>query len=455
MGKSEFNYGLMTDLYQVTMAAGYFTQGMKQEATFELFTRRMPTERGYLVVAGLEQALEYLEELRFEREEIEYLKGLPVFKHVGGEFFDYLREFKFTGTVWAIPEGSLAFPNEPLLRVTAPLIEAQIVETYLLSMVNFQTLIATKGARVCWAAGMDGRERAVVEFGTRRAHGPVAGSLAARAAYIGGCSGTSNLDAGRRYNIPVFGTAAHSWTLAFESEMEAFEKYYELFPETTTLLIDTYNTLAGAELATRLGSGVKGVRIDSGDLVKESRQVREILDAAGMKETKIVLSGDLNEQSIAAMVREGVPVDILGVGTDLSTSRDAPSLGGVYKLVEYIGTDSKKRYTAKFSSEKTTLPGAKQVFRRRGPDGKYEGDVIALAGESDPSGGEPVLVEVMRGGERCVERVEPVKSQALAREELARLGDEYKRLSGPARYTVQLSEALAALLEQVRRQHSA
>ena len=299
---------------------------------------------------------------------------------------------------------------------------------------------------------MDGRQRSVVEFGTRRAHGPVAGSLAARAAYIGGCSGTSNLDAGRRFGLPVFGTAAHSWTLAFDSELEAFEKYFGLYPDSTTLLIDTYNTRAGAELATKLGSGVRGVRIDSGDLAKESRQVREILDTAGMRETKIVLSGDLNEQAIAQMVKDGVPVDIFGVGTDLSTSRDAPSLGGVYKLVEYIGADGKKCCKAKFSAEKTTLPGAKQVFRRRGPDGKYAGDMIALAGESDPSGGEPLLVEVMRGGERCVERVEPVKSQALAREELAKLGDEYKRLSGPARYPVQLSDALTALLEQVRRQ---
>jgi nicotinate phosphoribosyltransferase len=455
MGKSEFNYGLMTDLYQLTMAAGYFTQGMRQEATFELFTRRMPEGRGYLVTAGLEQALEYLEGLHFEEDEVEYLSNLPVFKYVDKKFFDYLRDLRFTGDVWAIPEGTLAFPNEPLLRVTAPLIEAQLVETYLLSMVNFQTLIATKGARVCTAACIDGRERAVIEFGTRRAHGPVAGALAARAAFIGGCAGTSNLEAGKRYGIPVFGTAAHSWTLAFDSELEAFEKYYRLFPDSTTLLIDTYNTTVGAEYATHLGKGVRGVRIDSGNLEKDSRLVREILDAAGMKETKIVLSGDLNEQSIARMVSEGVPADIFGVGTDLATSRDAPSLGGVYKMVERIGADGEKRYTAKFSSEKMTLPGAKQVFRIYGSDGLYAGDKIALATESAPEGSEPLLAQVMRGGARCEERIEIKRSQALARRELAKLGEQYKRLSEPAKYPVQLSEPLAVVLEQVRRDVSA
>ncbi|HKX28524.1 MAG TPA: nicotinate phosphoribosyltransferase, partial [Blastocatellia bacterium] len=270
--------GLATELYQLTMAAAYQANRRDGRASFELFVRRLPPQRSYLVVAGLEQALEYLSGLRFSQEDVDYLRSLPVFAHVGREFFDYLRNFRFTGEVWAIPEGEIAFAGEPLLRVTAPLIEAQLIETFLLATINFQTLIATKASRVVESA----RGRGVIEFGARRCHGFDAAIYAARAAFIGGCVGTSNVEAGRRFDLPVYGTAAHSFTMVFDREAEAFDAYSRVFPESTILLLDTYDTIAAAHLATKFGPRLRGVRLDSGDLVQLSRQVRMILDSAGM-----------------------------------------------------------------------------------------------------------------------------------------------------------------------------
>ena len=322
--------GLATDLYQLTMAAAYHANGRNEQASFELFARQLPRERSYLIVAGLEQALDYLRRLSFSSDEIEYLRGLPAFDRVSPKFFDYLRDFRFSGDVWAMPEGTVAFAGEPLLRVTAPLIEAQIVETYLLATINFQTLIATKASRIVEAA----QGRGIIEFGARRAHGFGAAIYAARAAVIGGCIGTSNVEAGRMFDIPEYGTAAHSFTMAFEREIDAFRAYFKVFPDSSTLLLDTYDTINAARLATEFGPELRGVRLDSGDLIELSKQVRAILDEAGMRQTKILASGDLNEFKIAEMIAAGAPIDVFGVGTDLSTSRDAPALGGVYKLVE-------------------------------------------------------------------------------------------------------------------------
>src|SRR5262247_2835942 len=312
--------GLATDLYQLTMAAAYHASGRRERASFELFTRKLPEGRSYLIVAGLEQALDYLRGLSFSDGEIEYLRGLPAFESVSAEFFDYLRDFRFTGEVWAMPEGTVAFAGEPLARVTAPLIEAQIVETYLLSTINFQTLIATKASRIVEAA----EGRGIIEFGARRCHGFGAALYAARAAFIGGCVGTSNVEAGRLFELPVYGTAAHSFVMAFDSEREAFHAYHEVFPESTVLLLDTYDTLNAAHLATEFGPELRGVRLDSGDLAELSKRVRSILDEAGMRRTKIFASGDLNEFKIAELIAAGAPIDLFGVGTDLSTSRDAP-----------------------------------------------------------------------------------------------------------------------------------
>ena len=321
-----------------------------------MFVRRLPANRHFLIAAGLEQAVEYLLNLRFTSEEIDYLRGLPQFRHAPAEFFGTLAELRFTGDLFAVPEGTPVFAGEPLMTVRAPLLEGQIAETYLLSTIAFQTMIASKAARVAQAAA----SRTVVEFGTRRAHSPAAGLLAARAAYIGGCAGTSNADAGFRFGIPVYGTCAHSWIQSFSSEIESFRRLQELLGEATVYLIDTYDTLEGARRAASLGRPLWGVRIDSGNLRDASVQVRRILDEAGLNDAKIMVSGDLNEDKIREL--GDAPIDAFGVGTDLATSADAPNLGAVYKLVE-LEIDGIKRYTFKSSENKETLPGAKQIFR--------------------------------------------------------------------------------------------
>jgi nicotinate phosphoribosyltransferase len=290
--------GLMTDLYQLTMAAAYFECGMEHEATFELFTRRLEANRGFYLACGLELALDYLEGLRFSGSRLDWLRRLPQFSRVSPRFFERLRDFSFTGEVWALPEGTPFFPDEPILRVTGPALEAQLVETYLLSVINEQTLIASKAARVAYAA----RGKHVSDFGTRRAHGPEAGLLVARAAYVGGAASTSNVEAGWRLGIPLKGTFAHSWVMTFDKEEEAFETYSKLFPEGTTILIDTYDTVAAAKKVVALGRPVSGVRIDSGDLLAQAREVRKVLDAGGLRATKIVLSGDLNEEDRKSVV---------------------------------------------------------------------------------------------------------------------------------------------------------
>jgi nicotinate phosphoribosyltransferase len=350
---------LVTDLYELTMAAGYFAAGKAQErAVFELFVRRLPSNRDVLIAAGVQQAAEYLLNLRFDEEEVRFLRTLPQFARAGEDFFDYLRRFRFTGELWAMREGTPFFPGEPIATVIAPLIEGQLAETYLLATFAFQSLIASKAARIVDAA----EGRGVVEFGTRRAHTPETGVLAARASYIAGCAGTSNVEAGRRFEIPVFGTSAHSWVLAFPDELASFRALQKLLGEGTVYLIDTFDTLEGARKAVSLGRPAWGVRLDSGDLASLSRQVREILDDAGFHDTKIMATSDLNEYRIAELVAAAAPIDSFGVGTDLATSADAPSLSAVYKLVQ-LDVAGIRRNVAKFSEDKQTLPGAKQVFR--------------------------------------------------------------------------------------------
>jgi nicotinate phosphoribosyltransferase len=355
---------LHTDLYQLTMAAGYFESRKQNErATFELFVRKFPANREFLIAAGLQQAVEYLLNLSFTGEQIDYLRTLPGLANASSEFFEYLREFRFTGDLWAMPEGTVFYAGEPVLCLRAPLIEAQIPETFLLGTIAFQSMIASKAVRVVAAAA----GRSVVEFGARRAHSPEAGVLAGRAAYIGGCSGTSNVETGFRYGVPVFGTAAHSWTMAFAGETAAFRHLQKLLGPGTIYLIDTYDTLEGARHAAALGQPLWGVRLDSGDIAELSRQVRRILDEAGLTDAKIMASGDLNEDKIRALIQASAPIDAFGVGTELATSADAPSLSAVYKIVE-IDVGGIKRYTAKYSPDKVTWPGTKQVFRFDGVD---------------------------------------------------------------------------------------
>src|SRR5216684_5841745 len=392
--------GLLADLYELTMAAGYVETRFEARATFELFVRSLPSRRNCLVAAGLEQALEFLENVRFAPEEITYLRRHPAFRHIGPGFFDYLAQFRFTGDVWAMPEGTPFFPGEPMLRVTAPIAEAQIVETYLLATLNFQTMIASKAARV----GVAARGRPVIEFGTRRAHGIESGVLAARAAYIGGCQGTSNVMAGHRFGTPTYGTQAHSWIMAHHEEEEAFRKFLEIFPDHAVLLVDTYDVRAAVEKIIAMGRKPRGVRLDSGDLAADSAWVRQRLDQAGWNDVIVFASGDLDEDRISSLLAVGAKIDGFGVGTALVTSNDSPTLGVIYKLVE-IEIGGEVRSAAKFSAAKVTYPGRKQVYRFSHTDGNFAHDVIGLMEEKFP-GAETLLEPVMVSGKRTAPRTD-------------------------------------------------
>lgn len=442
--------GLLTDLYELTMAAGYVQNRFDARATFELFVRNLPQRRNYLVAAGLEQALDFLENVRFSSEDVSYLRGLPFFSNVHSDFFDYLSRFQFTGDVWALPEGTIFFPGEPLLRVTAPIAEAQLVETGLLSIFHFQTLIASKASRVtAVAAG-----RPVVEFGSRRAHGIEAGVLAARAAFVGGCEGTSNTYAGRRFGIPVYGTQAHSWIMAHEDEADAFRDFLEVFPQQSTLLVDTYDVPSAIEKIIALERKPSGVRLDSGDVLSDSVWARKRLDQVGWNDVKIFASGELDEERIADLLRSGARIDAFGVGTALSTSSDSPNIGVIYKLVE-VDLGNTVRSAAKFSKEKITYPGRKQVFRFADQGGKFSKDVIGLATESFPES-DPLLVPAMRAGRRVavansdlLATMKRAQSRHLADRE--RLPDRIPALGAATPpFPVQYSDQLEELRDQVR-----
>jgi nicotinate phosphoribosyltransferase len=445
-GSANSGRALLVDLYELTMAAAYFEHRIDCRATFELFVRQLPPQRAFLLAAGLDSALDFLENLLFSEEDVRFLRSQPGLATVSDEFFDYLRNLRFTGDVHAVEEGTPVFAEEPILQVTAPILEAQIVETYLLSVVNFETLIASKAARVVQAA----QGRGVLEFGTRRAHGPEAGVRAARAAYVGGCVATSNVLAGFRYGVPLAGTAAHSWTQVFASERRSFEALLETFPETAILLIDTYDALAGAEMAAGLGRKIPGVRLDSGDMLEKSLRVREILDRQGLRETKIVASGDLNEFKIEKLVRQGAPIDLFGVGTDLATSRDVPALNVVYKLVE-VERDGRVEYTTKFSEQKVHFPGRKQVFRFP-REGELERDLIARVDETFAEA-TPLLKPAMREGRRVDAREGLPAIRARAKANLSRIPESYLVLGGARAYPVERSAALAQLLEEVRERY--
>ncbi len=388
--------GLLTDQYELAMAASYLRQGRNETAVFELFARRLPPHRDWLLVAGLGPTLRLIEEMRFSAAELDYLGSIGF----GEDFRSYLSGFRFSGDIDAMPEGTIAFANEPLVRVTAARIEAQLLETLLLNQVNFQTMAATKAARVGLAAGGGdpaGAER-LVDFSARRDHGIDAAMKVARAAAIAGSSGTSNVAAAMRYGLRPVGTMAHSYVLSFESELDAFRAFMRDFPENALILVDTYDTLEGVRAAIaasrECGVALRGVRLDSGDLDALSRETRRLLDEAGAVDAVIVASGDLEEVRIGELVAAGAPIDLFGVGTDLGTSRDSPVVNGIYKLVADEGPGG-HRHVAKSSLGKATVGGGKQVLRSR-RDGSMTGDVIALEGEE--VAGEPLLVAAMRGG---------------------------------------------------------
>jgi nicotinate phosphoribosyltransferase len=431
---------LFTDFYELTMAASYLREGMTGEATFSLFVRRLPRTRGFLVAAGLDDVLGFLEQFRFSEAALRYLGSLGRFD---ARFLEFLAGLRFTGSVRAVPEGTAVFADEPLIEVTGPIIEAQLVETAVMNICHLQTILASKAARTVRAA----RGRPVVDFGLRRTHGIDAGLKAARAAYLAGAALTSDVLAAMHYGIPPSGTMAHSYVQAFDHEIDAFRAFARTFPDATTLLIDTYDTVAAAhkaatvarEMAAR-GQRLGGVRLDSGDLLSLSTAVRRVLDEAGFPGVQIFASGGLDEETIEALLEAGAPIDAFGVGTRMTVSADAPYLDIAYKLVRYAGRD-----VMKLSPGKMTWPGPKQVYRRHRADGRFAGDVLALADEPAPEGGEPLLRRVMAGGLR----LPPAPSLAAARQhcaaQLAALPPGVLRLSDAEPYPVESSARLVAL----------
>jgi nicotinate phosphoribosyltransferase len=433
---------LLTDLYQLSMIDAYLDHAMTDIAVFEFFVRKLPARRRFLVAAGLEQALDFLENISFTSAELDWLRNSRRFSP---RLIEQLAELRFTGDVHAMPEGTVFFANEPIIRITAPLPQAQLVETRLINILHFQSLIASKAARMVLSA----RGRPLIDFGLRRAHGAEAGIFAARASYIAGFAGTATLLAERLYGIPTFGTMAHSYIQVHDREIDAFNSFAHSRPQNLTILIDTYDTEAGAgnvvNLAARLahdGIRVQSVRLDSGDLIDLSKRVRRILDEGGLSDTTIVASGGLDEDSIEAIVRAGAPIDAFGVGTSLTTSSDVPALDCAYKLQEYAGVARRKRSTGK-----ATWPGRKQVWRRYGADDRMLGDLISIEGDDQP--GEPLLELVMQNGHRLAGRPTIEQMRGHAARQLQRLPEPLRRLDADKEYSVEVSEPLRRLAREV------
>jgi nicotinate phosphoribosyltransferase len=437
---------LLTDLYQLSMLYVYWRLGMEQTAVFEFFVRKLPSSRRFLVAAGLEQLVEYLEQLRFSPEDLAWIEASGRFDR---GFVDYLRGFRFTGDVHAMPEGTACFPNEPLVRVTAPLPQAQLVETRLINIIQLQTLLASKAARFVLVA--PGKQ--LVDFGLRRAHGAEAGLLGARAVYLAGFSGTATVLADAVFGVPAYGTMAHSFIQAHDDEAEAFAHFARHQPHHVVLLVDTYDTEAAAEKVVKLGPQlaaegitIKGVRLDSGDLGEHARKVRRILDRGGLSHVTIFASGNLDEHTVRDLVRAGAPIDGFGVGSRLMTSSDAPYLDCAYKLQEYAGRARRKR-----SEGKATWPGRKQVFRRYGSDGRMGEDILTV--EDDPQEGEALIQPVMRAGARTsrAPRLGEIRAYTLA--QLALMPDALRELEGESSYPVRIAPAIHALADAVDREN--
>ena len=443
--------GINTDLYELTMAAAYFhAHCVEDRASFELFTRELPQKRNFLMAAGLEQALHFALSIRFTEETVAYLRALPAFERVTDDFFDYLLELRFTGDVHALPEGTIFFSNEPILQVTAPIIEAQILETYLINSINYQSMIASKAARLCLA----GNGKSIVGFGSRRAHSPQAGVLAARASFIGGCAGTSNVWAGYEMGIPVYGTMAHSFVQFFDNEWEAFQRFYEVFGENSILLVDTYDTLAGVEKAAALGAKIGGVRLDSGDLLELAFKSREYLNQQGRQEVRIVASGDLNEDKIRQFVAAQAPIDSYGIGTELVVSADYPTCDLVYKLVE-VERQGRVEPRIKASEGKATLPYRKQVFRRIGDEG-FAGDMICKWGLAPPQSErptQPLLQKYIGNGQLVADTPDLSKIRDYAQDQISRLPEPLKLLDSSESYPVEYSRNLLEVQKALEKEY--
>lgn len=480
---STLNLTLLTDLYEMTMMQGYFKSNQNRTVIFDAFYRTNPSDGGYAICAGVEQVIDYIENLHFDVDDIAYLRGLQIFDE---DFLAYLSDFHFSGDIYAIAEGSVIFPREPLIKVVAPIMEAQLVETAILNIMNHQCLIATKAARVCYAADGDG----VMEFGLRRAQGPDSGTYGARAAMIGGCAGTSNVLAGQMFDVPVLGTHAHSWIMSFPDEYTAFREYARLYPNACTLLVDTYDTLkSGIPNAIRVFTEMRdagipltsyGIRMDSGDLAYLSKQARTMLDEAGFPDAVIAASNDLDEYLIQSLKSQGATITSWGVGTNLITSKDCPAFGGVYKLAAIEGDDGNFIPKIKLSenTEKVTNPGNKTVYRIYDNEtGKIKADLICLVGESfdetqdmllfDPNepwkkttlpGGsyhmKELLVKVVENGRRCYTSPSVMEIRTICTQEKDTLWDENKRFINPAEIHVDLSQRLYDMKQKLLSKHS-
>ncbi|MDF0674292.1 MAG: nicotinate phosphoribosyltransferase [Nitrospira sp.] len=435
---------LLTDLYELTMAQTYLEQGMDEPAVFEFFVRKLPASRNFLVAAGLEQVLDYLFELRFSREEMAWLDQSGQFS---SQLLYYLETLRFTGDVEAMPEGTIFFPHEPILRIVASLPQAQLVESRVMNLLNFQTMVASKAARSVLVAA----RKPLIDFGLRRAHGAEAGLLAARASYLAGFAGTATVLAGMAYGIPLYGTMAHAFVQAHEDEIVAFEHFAEAQPENVVLLIDTYDTEAAAakvvSLAGKLkanGITVKGVRLDSGDLADHARKVRHILDEGGLPRAQILASGNLDEYRVKALVESGTPIASFAVGTAITTSSDAPSLDSAYKLQEYAGRPCRKR-----SEGKATWPGRKQVYRYLADDGRLDHDIVTTHDDQLP--GEPLLQLVMKNGRRLAHPPGLAELRRHAAARLEQLPEPLRALETVPAYDVRISPALQSLAQTVDR----
>ncbi len=450
---NDLNMILATDFYQLTMSAAYYQNNLENQisndqdiAVFDLFVRKFPKNRNYLIFAGLEQVIHYLQNARFTERAINFLRKKEVFRNIDRRFFEeYLPQFKFKLDVWSIREGNFFFPNEPIMRVQGPIIHAQLAETYLLNVINYQTIVASKASRIKAIAP----NKILLEFGTRRSHSPLAGIYAARASYIAGFDGTSNVIADIELGINSSGTMAHSFVQKFENEMESFETYYKLYGSDSILLIDTYDTERAAKSISKYKNTIKAVRIDSGDLIEHSKKVRKILDENGCEKVLIVASSDLNEYKIMEMLEKKAPIDAFGIGTELATSRDDPTLAAVYKLIESNGKPK-----IKTSEDKITFPGKKQVYRIFDKDGIFKEDLMMLENESPPPDSEVLLIPIMKEGSLVnqLPNLDEIKQYFLSN--IERLPNEFKDLEKSQGSKVLISKKLSDLTNSLRLKHS-
>jgi len=445
----DFNMILATDFYQLTMSAAYYQYNLEnninindEKATFELFIRQYPKNRNYLIFAGLEQAVYYLLNARFTERTIKFLRKKEVFKNIDSSFYDvYLPNFKFNLNVWSMKEGDYFFPNEPIMRIQGPMIHAQLAETYLLNVINYQTIIASKASRVRNIAP----NKVLLEFGTRRSHSPLAGVYAARGSYIAGFDGTSNVIADLELGINSTGTMAHSFVQRFDNEIESFNTYYDIYKESSIFLIDTYDTEEGARKSCKFGNKIRGVRIDSGNLIDHAKKVRNILDKEGCDKVLIVASSDLNEYKIKQILDNKAPIDAFGIGTELATSRDDPTISGVYKLIEYNEIPK-----IKVSEEKLTYPGIKQVNRIFDKSGIFKEDILRLDEEPEVPNSKPLLIPIMRDGKLIYElpKIDEIRQYYLKNMETLPKG--YKVLKENHLFKLKISQKLESLTESLK-----